>query len=101
MSYGYMNKELERLEEEIDGILKEAEQTDAEQDAALGEPSWRRVARGTEATRRSAGEDPGGQNSSGSRSQSAKGKKNNAVATPSKPSVRPRGENGEGKSQPP
>jgi transposase len=36
MSYGYMNKEVERLEKEIDALLKEAEQTDAEQDAALG-----------------------------------------------------------------
>jgi hypothetical protein len=36
MSYGYMNKEIERLEKEIDALLKEAEQTDAEQDAALG-----------------------------------------------------------------
>jgi transposase len=36
MSYGYMNKEVERLEKEIDQLLKQAEQTDAEQDAALG-----------------------------------------------------------------
>jgi transposase len=36
MSYGYMNKEIERLEKEIDQLLKHAEQTDAEQDAALG-----------------------------------------------------------------
>lgn len=36
MSYGYMNKEIERLEAEIDQLLKQAEQIDAEQDAALG-----------------------------------------------------------------
>lgn len=36
MSYGYMNKELQRLEAEIEQLLKQAEQIDAEQDAALG-----------------------------------------------------------------
>ena len=36
MSYGYMNKEIERLEAEIEQLLKQAEQLDAEQDAALG-----------------------------------------------------------------
>jgi transposase len=36
MSYGYMNKESGRLEAEIEQLLKEAEQLDAEQDAALG-----------------------------------------------------------------
>lgn len=36
MSYGYMNKDIERLQAEIDQLLKQAEQTDAEQDAALG-----------------------------------------------------------------
>jgi transposase len=36
MSYGYMNKELERLKSEIDQLLKQADQVDAEQDAALG-----------------------------------------------------------------
>jgi transposase len=36
MSYGYMNKESERLKAEIDQLLKQAEQLDAEQDAALG-----------------------------------------------------------------
>jgi len=36
MSYGYMNKDIARLEEEIDRLLKQAEQIDAEQDAALG-----------------------------------------------------------------
>jgi transposase len=36
MSYGYMNKEIERLEAEIDQLLKQAEQLDAAQDAALG-----------------------------------------------------------------
>jgi transposase len=36
MSYGYMNKEINRLEAEIEQLLKEAEQIDAEQDAALG-----------------------------------------------------------------
>src|SRR5271155_1405772 len=36
MSYGYMNKEIERLKAEIEQLLKEAEQIDAEQDAALG-----------------------------------------------------------------
>ena len=36
MSYGYMKKDIERLEKEIDELLKQAEQIDAEQDAALG-----------------------------------------------------------------
>jgi transposase len=36
MSYGHMNKQLERLKAEIDQLLKQAEQIDAEQDAALG-----------------------------------------------------------------
>ena len=36
MSYGYMNKEINRLETEIDQLLKHAEELDAEQDAALG-----------------------------------------------------------------
>jgi len=36
MSYGYMTKEIERLEGEIEQLLKQAEQLDAEQDAALG-----------------------------------------------------------------
>src|SRR5271157_4207195 len=36
MSYGYMNKEINRLKAEIEQLLKQAEQLDAEQDAALG-----------------------------------------------------------------
>lgn len=36
MSYGYMEKEIKRLEQEIEQLLKQAEETDAEQDAALG-----------------------------------------------------------------
>jgi transposase len=36
MSYGYMNKEIARLEAEVEQLLKEAEQVDAEQDAAQG-----------------------------------------------------------------
>ena len=36
MSYGYMTKEIERLEAEIDQLLKQAERFDVEQDAALG-----------------------------------------------------------------
>jgi transposase len=36
MSYGYMNKEIERLEGEIEQLLQQADQLDAEQDAALG-----------------------------------------------------------------
>jgi transposase len=36
MSFGYMNKESERLKAEIEHLLREAEQIDAEQDAALG-----------------------------------------------------------------
>ena len=36
MSYGYMNKDLARLEAEIEQLLAQAEQADAEQDAALG-----------------------------------------------------------------
>ncbi len=36
MSYGYMNKEIERLEAEIEQLLKQADRIDAEQDAALG-----------------------------------------------------------------
>jgi transposase len=36
MSYGYMNKDIERLQAEIEQLLQQAEQVDAEQDAALG-----------------------------------------------------------------
>lgn len=36
MSYGYMNKDRERLQAEIEQLLQQAEQVDAEQDAALG-----------------------------------------------------------------
>jgi hypothetical protein len=36
MSYGYMTKEMERLVGEIEQLLKQAEDIDAEQDAALG-----------------------------------------------------------------
>src|SRR5450432_2915154 len=36
MSYGYMSKEINRLETEIEQLLQQAEQLDAEQDAALG-----------------------------------------------------------------
>ena len=36
MSYGYMKKDIERLEAEIEQLLKQAEQIDDEQDAALG-----------------------------------------------------------------
>src|SRR5258707_3854354 len=36
MSYGYMNKQIEQLKTEIDQLLTQAEQIDAEQDAALG-----------------------------------------------------------------
>jgi transposase len=36
MSYGYMTKDLERLQAEIDKLLESAQHTDEEQDAALG-----------------------------------------------------------------
>jgi transposase len=36
MSYAYMLKELQRLEAEVDELLKKGQQVDAEQDAALG-----------------------------------------------------------------
>ena len=36
MSFGYMNKEIARLEAEVEQLLTKAEQADAEQDAALG-----------------------------------------------------------------
>lgn len=36
MSYGYMEKELKRLQGEVDKLLEQAEQIDAEQDAVLG-----------------------------------------------------------------
>lgn len=36
MSYGYMGKEIERLNAEVEQLLQGAEQLDAEQDAALG-----------------------------------------------------------------
>ena len=36
MSYGYMNQQIARLEAEVDALLAQAEQVDAEQDAALG-----------------------------------------------------------------
>ena len=36
MSYGYMTRDLERLQAEIDKLLESADRVDAEQDAALG-----------------------------------------------------------------
>ena len=36
MSYGYMTKEMARLEAEVERLLRDAERSDAEQDAALG-----------------------------------------------------------------
>ena len=36
MSYGYMTRDVARLEAEIEQLLRKAEQSDAEQDAALG-----------------------------------------------------------------
>jgi transposase len=36
MSYGYMKKDVERLRAEVADLLRQAEQADAEQDAALG-----------------------------------------------------------------
>jgi transposase len=36
MSYGYLNKDIERLQAEIEQLLQQAEQIDAEQEAALG-----------------------------------------------------------------
>jgi transposase len=36
MSYGYMKKEEERLQAEIDALVKKAQQADGEEDAALG-----------------------------------------------------------------
>jgi len=36
MSYGYMNKSIAKLEAQVEELLTQAEQTDAEQDAALG-----------------------------------------------------------------
>jgi len=36
MSYGYMTKDIARLEAEVEHLLKQSEQSDAEQDAALG-----------------------------------------------------------------
>ena len=36
MSYGYMNKDIARLQAEIEQLLQQADQIDAEQDAALG-----------------------------------------------------------------
>jgi transposase len=36
MSYGYMNKEITRLEAEVEQLLKDVERLDTEQDAALG-----------------------------------------------------------------
>ncbi len=36
MSYGYMKKEVERLREEIEALVTQAYQQDAEDDAALG-----------------------------------------------------------------
>jgi hypothetical protein len=36
MSYGYMDKEIARLQAEVERLLKDAERLDAEQDAAMG-----------------------------------------------------------------
>ena len=89
MSYGYMNKDIERLEAEIEQLLKQAEQLDAEQDAALGsrrgdelpdELKRRedRLAKIREAKERLEAE------------ARARRKRNNNAATRNKPSVKPK-----------
>ena len=44
MSYGYMNKDIERLKAEIEKLLKQAEQTRRRARRRLGKSSWRRIA---------------------------------------------------------
>ena len=41
MSYGYMHKEADRLREDIEALVTQAHQQDAEDDAALGSRRWR------------------------------------------------------------
>ena len=99
MSYGYMNKEIQRLEAEIEQLLKQAEQLDAEQDAALGSRRGdelpdelkrreERLAKIREAKARLEAE------------ARARRKTNNAAATRSKPSVKPKAANAGAKNPP-
>ena len=99
MSYGYMNKEIQRLEAEIEQLLKQAEQLDAEQDAALGSRRGdelpdelkrreERLAKIREAKARLEAE------------ARARRKTNNAAVTRSKPSVKPKAASGEAKNLP-
>ena len=99
MSYGYMNKEIQRLEAEIEQLLKQAEQLDAEQDAALGSRRGdelpdelkrreERLAKIREAKARLEAE------------ARARRKTNNAAATRSKPSVKPKAASGGAKNPP-
>ena len=69
MSYGYMTKEVVRLRAEIDELLKQAQDVDAEDDAVLGAQRGDRVARGTAAAAGPAGDDRGGDEAAGSRGQ--------------------------------
>ena len=99
MSYGYMNKEIQRLEAEIEQLLKQAEQLDAEQDAALGSRRGdelpdelkrreERLAKIREAKARLEAE------------ARARRKTNNAAATRSKSSVKPKAASGGAKNPP-
>ena len=99
MSYGYMNKEIQRLEAEIEQLLKQAEQLDAEQDAALGSRRGdelpdelkrreERLAKIREAKARLEAE------------ARARRKTNNAAATRSKPSVKPKAASAGAKNPP-
>ena len=73
MSYGYMDKEIARLEAEVERLLRDAERCDAEQDAALGRTPRRRAPRRIEAARGPIREDPRGEGAAGSRGPGACG----------------------------
>ena len=68
MSYGYMNKEVGRLRAEIDALLKQAEDVDAEEDAVLGSGAVTSCPRNCTAAGPS-GDDRGGEEAVGSRGQ--------------------------------
>ena len=100
MSYGYMNKEIDRLEAEIEQLLKQAEQVDAEQDAALGSRRGDELPDGIEAARRpvwSKIREAKARLEAGGRRQG--GRRTTPPRRASKPSVKPKADNAAAKSR--
>jgi chromosome segregation ATPase len=100
MSYGYMSKEIARLQAEIKKLLEQAEQVDVEEDATLGsrrgdelpdelKRRTERLAKIEEAQARLESE------------AAARRRQSNASATPRKPSAKPKAASGAVKNRPP